>query len=144
MRKPILLACSTVAVASLFLSVGIQIRADVVVDGEGTFVSLFAIETNDDGVIFVVREPSGLCGPPYHVERFGESPALLALIRDPGGHPCRGKLQIFARIAISYDELGLAIGDRFQVLNSIEANTVPFTPPRGVSPGLQRSLSSEH
>jgi hypothetical protein len=100
------------------------VHADVVVDGGGSFVTLFGVNATASGVVFDAREPQLLCGATYDVERLGGDPALLALIRD-GGHPCRGKITIRTTVRFSYEELGLEIGERFQVLNSIEANVLP-------------------
>ena len=143
MRRFIVIACAPVAAACLFLWAGAPARADVVFDGGGEFVNLFAVEASKAGVAFVAREPSGRCGITYHVERFGESPALLALIRDTEGHRCKGKLRIYGRVAFSYEELELEIGERFQVLNSIEANSLSLSVFRGASVELNHRFQTE-
>ena len=109
-------------VLAVFLVVG-PVRAEVVVDGGGSLVTLFGVNATPAGVVFDAREPGALCGATYHVERFGENPALLALIRD-GGFGCRGKICTRVTEVFSYEDLGLQIGERFQVLNPIEANVL--------------------
>lgn len=108
----------------LFVFLHGPVRADVVIDGGGSFVTLLGVNANSSGVVFDAREPGAMCDFTYHIQRFGEGPALLALIRE-GGQPCRGKLRIRATVAFSYEELGLEVGDTFQVLNPIEANDLP-------------------
>lgn len=124
MRRTPLLFGSALIALSLFLHVDgfAQSDGDVVIDGGATFPNLFAVITNEEGIVFVAREPSATCGIPYHVQRFGEDPALIALISDPPPRNCRGKLSVFGVASFSYEELGLEVGELFQVLNPIEAS----------------------
>jgi hypothetical protein len=111
----------TVGTALAALLMAGPVRAQVVVDGSGSFVTLFGVNATPAGVVFDAREPAALCGATYHVERFGGDPALVALIRD-GGHRCRGKITTRVTVAFNYEQIGLEVGDLFQVLNPIEAN----------------------
>src|SRR5262245_42350447 len=99
---PFVLSVGTVL--ATFLVVG-SVRAEVTIDGGGAFVTLFGVNATPAGVVFDAREPGALCGATYHVERFGEDPALLALIRD-GGFGCRGKICTRVTAVFSYEELG--------------------------------------
>jgi len=128
--------------ASISLATAGLARADVVVDGGGSFSTLFGINATPSGIVFDAREPQLLCGATYHVERLGNDPALLALIRD-GGNPCRGKLTTHTTVQVSYAEIGLEIGDRFQVLNPIEANVIAVAPSPGARSGLRRRRTHE-
>ena len=127
MKMHTLVAVGTALAVFLVVAIDAPVRAEVVVDGGGSFVTLFGVNATPAGVVFDAREPGALCGATYHIERLGEDPALLALIRD-GGHGCRGKITIRVTVQFSYEEIGLQVGERFQVLNPIEANLLSPEP----------------
>lgn len=122
-RRTLLLSSALIALSLLLHADGFaQSDGDVVIDGGATFPNLFAVVTNEEGIVFVAREPSATCGIRYHVQRFGKEPALIALISDPPPRNCRGKITTFGVVSFSYEELGLEVGERVQILNPIEAS----------------------
>lgn len=107
--------------------------SEVIVDGGGRFETLLGVRVGQSGVVFEVTGQGSGCTrkDQFHVERFGEHPVRLILIRD--GHfpgDCRRNVVFRQGIAFSFSELGLELGDLLEVVNPIEINNLP-KPPNG-------------
>jgi hypothetical protein len=121
------------AVLTFVFLVALQAPAfsEVIIDGGGRFETLLGLRVTERDVVF---EVVGLGEPctrkdQFHVERYGEEPVHLILIRD-GNVPgeCRHNRIFRQAIAFSFRELGLALGERLVVINPVEVNEIPEAP----------------
>ena len=121
------------AILTFVFLVALQAPAfsEVIIDGGGRFETLLGLRVTERGVVFEVEGQGEGCTrkDQFHVERYGEEPVHLILIRD--GHfpgECRRALRFRQAIKFSFSELGLALGDRLVVINPVEVNEIPEAP----------------
>jgi hypothetical protein len=105
---------------------------DVVINAGGRFESLLGLRIGPRGVTFEVRGQGPGCTAKehFHVERFGQDPAHLILIRDvPSAGTiegvCRHNRVFRQAFFFSFRELELDLGERIEVVNPVQVNDIP-------------------
>ena len=123
-----------VSVVALLLAFQAPALGDVVIDAGGRFEILLGLKIGQRAVTFEVRGQGPGCTEKehFHVERFGEDPVHLILIRDrPRAGTiegiCRRSIVVRQRIRFSFRELGLGLADQVRVVNPVQINDIPLS-----------------
>lgn len=121
----------TLMILVSLLAFQLHASAQVITDAGGRFETLLGLRVGQRAVAFDVAGQGEGCTRKdhFHVERFGDDPVRLILIRD-GNFPgdCRHDRIFRQGNTFTYRELGLQLGDRIEIVNPVEINDIPRAP----------------